>query len=434
MKSPLLSTLLLLAPFAMSDEIQMLDGKVYKNCTIEVETDASISFMVPVSKGIKDSMTVQKDQVKLVVRSTPDEKAFAKLEETYENAPGGDQLDWAEKGVKAYEGFAAKYPQSKLKSDVEKKLEALKAIVQKEKDRIAQEEAEKKAAEPTPEELMKGRYDIEANKLLESMTSKAKQANAIGAMQAYDSLRKNYPASQAYVEGTDMVSKLLPQLGTNLDKMLASAKAKKEAEEKKQEEERKLERKLLSQMTPEQKEELKKRQEEKRNAAKAKREQYRDFVTKLREKKVRWFNPDPNYVDSLEDLKRTLEEDLRDIKQELADRQAGNSEAGLATPAFKKAWELVDAGKFEEAREELSVIRSSRVKQEYWSELQTKIMDGIAAAKEAERTKRQQEYAKRMAERKKNQELRRQKYSVKDIDGSKKEEKQEKGKAEEAKK
>lgn len=423
MKFRLLSTLLLLTPFAMSDEIQMLDGKVYKNCSIEQESATSISFMVNISKGIKDAVTVQKDKVKLVIRSTPDEKAFAKLAETYGTPSSSDnKLTWANEGIKACEGLLAKYPKTKLKPDVDKLTEGLKAIAKEEMDRLAKEEAERKAAEPTPEELMKGRYDIEANKLLEAMKSKAKQANAVGAMQAYDSLNKNYKFSQAFVEGTDLAEKLLPQLNTNLDKMIVAAKAKDEEENKKQEQERKEERKLLSKMTEEQKAEVKARNEARREAQKAKREQYREFQNKLREKKMRWFNPDAGFVDSLEDLKKVVEDDLRDVKQELADRKAGQTESGKATPAFKKAWELVDAGKFEEAREEVSIIRSCRVKPEYWNELQTKITDGIAAAKEAERVKRQEEYAKRIADRKKTQELRRQKYSIKDL-GDKKEDK-----------
>ncbi|MEG0143340.1 MAG: hypothetical protein RR808_01930 [Akkermansia sp.] len=422
MKFPLLSTLLLTLPLAMADEIQMQDGKIYKHCTIESETATDVSFMVEISKGIKDSLKVPKAQVKAILKSTPDELACDKIVQKYSKGELGESpaAEVVNKGIKDCEEFVAKFAKSKKLAEVEGIAGELKSIKKTMDDATASKIAEEKANEPTPEELMKGRYDIEANKLLSAMKGKAKSGNAIGAMQSYEALKEGYRASQAYLEGTNMAMKLLPQLTTNLGVMIKTAETKQAAEEKAQETARLQERKLMDKMTEEQKSVIKQRAQDKRNLEREKRDKYRQFRTKLNEKKIRWFSPDPNFIESLQDLQRVAESDLDEVKQEL-NPEADDSEKGRATAAFKKAWELVGDNKFEEAKDELSIIRGSRVPKEYWSELDAKITAGIIAAKEAEREKRKQEYAKRLEERKKQQDLRRNKSkaSLKDLKAEK---------------
>ena len=61
MNKSLILVLTAFVPLAAADEVKLKDGTVYKNCTVEVETPESVSLLVPVSGGIKDSVTVKRD-------------------------------------------------------------------------------------------------------------------------------------------------------------------------------------------------------------------------------------------------------------------------------------------------------------------------------------------------------------------------------------
>ncbi|MFR7733603.1 MAG: hypothetical protein ACLU7D_09700 [Collinsella sp.] len=60
MNKSLLLVLSALVPLSVADEVKLKDGTVYKDCTVEVETPESISVMVVVSGGIKESKTIKR--------------------------------------------------------------------------------------------------------------------------------------------------------------------------------------------------------------------------------------------------------------------------------------------------------------------------------------------------------------------------------------
>ena len=83
MNKSLILVLTAFVPLAAADEVKLKDGTVYKNCTVEVETPESVSLMVPVSGGIKDSVTVKRDLIESIRKATPDELEAARIGKMY---------------------------------------------------------------------------------------------------------------------------------------------------------------------------------------------------------------------------------------------------------------------------------------------------------------------------------------------------------------
>lgn len=83
MNKSLLLALSALVPFSMADEVKLKDGTVYKDCTVEVETPESISVMVVVSGGIKESKTIKRELIETITKASPAELAAAKIDKNY---------------------------------------------------------------------------------------------------------------------------------------------------------------------------------------------------------------------------------------------------------------------------------------------------------------------------------------------------------------
>ena len=83
MNKSLILVLTAFVPLAAADEVKLKDGTVYKNCTVEVETPESVSLLVPVSGGIKDSVTVKRDLIESIRKATPDELEAARIGKMY---------------------------------------------------------------------------------------------------------------------------------------------------------------------------------------------------------------------------------------------------------------------------------------------------------------------------------------------------------------
>lgn len=399
MKRFVLPTLLLATPLAFADEIHMVDGTVYKDCTIELETPQEVSFVVPVSKSIKDSKTVARDQIKEIIKSTPDEQEFSKLARRYEQLEVLSLEDLKE-AKEILDKFVEKYPKSKKLTEAQALQGKLGDELKKNEEAAAKAAAEAKANEPTEEEMRRFRYDIEAGRLLDQMKACVKAQDAVGAMQVFDTLKQKYPGSQSFVEAYPVAGQIAKQMKVSLNKMIKEAEARKEAEEKK---ENQADSKSKN-MTAEQKTAYTKKKMEKRAKEAEVRKKYSEFVAKLREKRIRWFKPTPGYVPALEELLRVATTDAETLEARLEEVMP---DAGKATDAFKKAWEHVDAKKYAEASEQLSTIRATRADKEYYEALDDAITAGKQQEREAARAAREEEAKKRIEERRKKLDERR---------------------------
>lgn len=403
MKRFVLPTLLLATPLVFADEIHMVDGTVYKDCTIELETPKEVSFVVPISKTIKDTKTVARDQVKEIIKSTPDELELSKLERRYDQ-PDSLTPDVVKEGKEALDKFVEKYPKSKKLEEAKALQSKLGDILKKNEEAAAKAAAEAKANEPTEEEMLRFRYDIEANRLLDSMKAHVKAQDPYAAMQVFDNLKQKYAGSKAFVEAYPVAAQIAKQMKVNLAKMIKEGEARKDAEDKK---ERAQDAKART-LTTEQKEAYQKKRSLKRAKDAENKKKYMEFATKLREKRIRWFKPVPTYLPSLEDLLRVATADADSLGMDLAETMP---EAGKATDAFKAAWENVDNKQFTEASEQLSIIRSTRVDKEYIEALEDVIVAGKQKERDDARAAREAEAKKRLEERRKQIEERRKKSS-----------------------
>ena len=75
MNKSLLLVLSALVPLSVADEVKLKDGTVYKDCTVEVETPESISVMVVVSGGIKESKTIKRELIETITTASSSSKA-----------------------------------------------------------------------------------------------------------------------------------------------------------------------------------------------------------------------------------------------------------------------------------------------------------------------------------------------------------------------
>ncbi len=399
MKHLILPTLLAVAPLVLADEIHMLDGTVYKNCTIEVETDQKVTFIVPITKSIKDSKTVNRDQILKIVKSTPDEVEFNKLANKYDEKALADMsLDDLKTGKEKIEKLLKTYPKSNKKADIEKLQAKVADQLKKQEDAAAKAAAEAEANKPTEEEMRRFRYDIEADDLLNKMNSYVKANDPFMAMRTFDTLKKNYSGSKAYANAYPLAQKLTTQLKAHLTKRLEIAKKKEKDKEEKN-------RLALSQARKikdaEQREAYEKKRRNEAAQEQQLRTQYREATQKLREKQIRWFEP-IDYVPALEDLLQVATTDAETLSNPIA------QDAGKATEAFKKAWALIDEKKYDEASNELSIIRSVRMDKAYFEELSNAIVEGKQKEREERAKEREKEREKRAIERLKQREARRQ--------------------------
>ncbi len=401
MKRFVLPTLLFATPLVFADEIHMVDGTVYKDCTIDFETPKEVSFVVPISKSIKDTKTVARDQIKEIIKSTPDEVEIAKLERRYDDIASMTPEELKE-GKEALDKFVEKYPKSKKLAIAQALQTKLGDTVKKNDEETAKAAAEAKANEPSEEEMKRFRFDIEANRLLDTMKAHVKAQDPYSAMQVFDTLKQKYSGSKAFVEAYPVAGQIAKQVQANLTKMIKDAEDRKSADDKKEREQDSKARSL----TTEQKEAYQKKKSIKRAKDAENRKKYQEFSSKLREKRIRWYKPVPGYLPALEDLQRVAASDAEVLAVKLEDAM---SEAGKATDAFKAAWENVDAKKFTEASEQLAIIRGTRVDKEYIEELDEVIVAGKQKERDDARAAREEEAKKRIEERRKQIDERRKK-------------------------
>ncbi len=408
MKRSLILAMAMVTPCIFADEVKMKDGTVYKDCTIDSETDTEYHLLVPVSKSIKDSVTVLKENVESVVKSTLEELAIEKLNKKYKDI---DTLDskGLEEALKDLEKTVAATPKEGKTAEIYKTAFALQKKVKAKLDAIG--DKEKAAAEAKEAELAKvnvrNKYDFEANRLLERMKKLNVDGKQVFMMEIYDRLRDEYPGTEAVAQGYVMVKKVLPPLNDSLKKQIATLEKKLEKERTAIQTENDA-RRANGKLTPEQREALQEQSTKKMRAISDRetklRDEYRAIRDKLREKQYRWFNPPAGCLDAMKDLQRLADTEVKRIKQPMNEAEPY---AGEATKAMALAWELADAGKFDEAREQVQILKEARVPGEYYEELDGIVYEGqqdlrvkereeraAAAAKERERISEEQRLAR----------------------------------------
>jgi hypothetical protein len=224
-------SLLALASVAFATSL-LADTVVLKNGTkiegkITSETDTQITIESR-SGGIIDEQTVKKDEVQSVSKTAADEAAYAPLRGIKlgtNSLPTAVQYDTYLTPLRA---FVSKYPDSKYKAEIEK----LVADFEAEQKRVTDGEAKLDGKWMNKTEVQRERYQINGMVAFNYMKEQSARGDAVGAMNTFDLLKKQYPGSRGYIEAVDTAKRLLPALKQQADARLARLPAENADREK----------------------------------------------------------------------------------------------------------------------------------------------------------------------------------------------------------
>lgn len=399
MNKSLVLALTALIPLTAADEVKLKDGTVYKDCTVEVETPESVSILIPVSGGIKDSLAIKRELIDSIKKATPDELEAARINKTYAN-PEAMKAKELESSLTELAGIIKKNPQG-LAHDAAVKARARMLVLLEEKKLVDGAQAAQEAREEE-EVTVRNKYDHEAGKLLKKFKALAVRKPYL-AMAVYDRMRDDYPGSSALADAYPDAVRVAAQLKRRLDVMIAAKEKALETERlalSKEEESRR----GNARMTSEQRNILMKNFQKKQIAIRERENQltevHRVHRKKVRERGDRWFEPTAGSLDAMREVQQVAATDAERLKNQ-------NPEAGEGSAALEKAWNLCDEKKFDEAEKTLTDIRSARVPRDYYEELTETVRTGLQEQRARERAERAEAARKAREERdKKRQEER----------------------------
>ena len=364
MNKSLILVLTAFVPLAAADEVKLKDGTVYKNCTVEVETPESVNLLVPVSGGIKDSVTVKRDLIESIRKATPDELEAARIGKMYakpETMNAGD----LEKALADLDKTIKKNPQG-LAHDAAVKARA-KVVVLLEEKKLTEEAQAAQNAREEVEVTVRTKYDHEANKLL-------KRFKALAVRNPYQALADAYPDA----------ARIAGQLNRKLEVMIAAKEKSLEKERealRKEEEKRRGNPKLTKEQRQVLMDAFQKRQTAIRERENQLTEVYRALRKKVKERGDRWFEPTAGSLEAMRDLKLVAATDAERLKKQ-------DPENGAGSAALEKAWNLCDEKKFDDAMEVLTELRTAQVPREYYEELTETVRVGLREQRARERAER----------------------------------------------
>jgi hypothetical protein len=184
---------------------------------------------VPKSGAVVEGVAIQQDDSQLVVRPyvgdggtitflrtdladvLPDPhetadflalRAEAAVETAWSSAPFTELL---ERKIPAFE---SKYPSTKFRQELTKIIDGLKA----DQLRLANGSVKIAGVWLDHDQLNLAKYQVSAAMLQEAMASAEARGDWTSALNAFQNLRINFPASRAYVGGIDIANRVLPQL------------------------------------------------------------------------------------------------------------------------------------------------------------------------------------------------------------------------------
>ena len=316
MNKSLLLALSALVPFSMADEVKLKDGTVYKDCTVEVETPESISVMVVVSGGIKESKTIKRELIETITKASPAELAAAKIDKNYAKPEimSAKELEAAQKELDA---VIKKNPQGEV-HDAAVKARATIVVLLEEKKLVEEAKAVQEAKEAA-EVTVRTKYDHEAGKLLKRFKALNTARKPYQAMAVYDRLRQNYPGSAALAEAYPDAVRISAQVNRTLDVMIAAKEKSLEKERQmlsREEEKRRANAKLTQEQRSALLDAFQKKQVALRERENQLTEVHRAHRKKVRERGDRWFEPTAGSLEAMRDIKLVASTDAERLKNQ----------------------------------------------------------------------------------------------------------------------
>ena len=183
------------------------------------ETATELTVLVQVSAGITDERVIGKTEIAKVDRIAADETAFRAI---MDFQPGKASFQPAQYDAMAgaLQGFIAQYPESPHVQEVQAALTALQA----EKKRVDAGEMKFEGLWLSRAEAKKQRTQIGGSLAFAAMKSANASADAIGALNSFAYLEKNFPGAKVMPEAVPLAQQILVALKPAAERALSNYK------------------------------------------------------------------------------------------------------------------------------------------------------------------------------------------------------------------
>ena len=349
-------SIFLASPHVYADTIKLKDGTTLEGKILE-ESPTTIKIEYNVTKGIKDTKSINRSEITEIDKESADEIAFNALKSLL---PTDDLLSVDDYnkiiGDKPAKFFAL-YPSSKLKDSVQKIVDEL------EKEKTVAESGGIKLNGKwiTGDEAAKDPYNHQAHILAVKIIKATKGNNYSLALDHFDELQMNYANSLAYSETIPLIKEALPKYDVTLNREEKSYEARIK--------ERKDQYKSME-------DEDKKRTEAAFQAGLKKFQLRRKEAKEL--KKI-WLPVNKWDLGSILDARRTIVKEID--KLESLNLVLIKSTANALSNAFKA---FAD-GELETAKSQLEIAQNNGVRGETINKLRDNLRDSLKADAEAKR-------------------------------------------------
>ena len=214
---PFLASFALMAA-AWADTVTLKNGEKIEG-KVTAETDAELTIEI-VSGGVVDERKVAKADVAKVDKMSADEIAWGPLQNLKlgENSLPAEQYDLI---IAPLKDFTTKYPDSKHRSEAEQILGDFDG----EKARVSGGEVKLGGKWMTKEEVERERYQISATIALNYMKSQAARGDAVGAMNTFEIIQKQFEGARAYLEAVGLARQVTASLKAAATQRLAALPA-----------------------------------------------------------------------------------------------------------------------------------------------------------------------------------------------------------------
>jgi len=211
---------------ALGDTVTLKDGERIEG-RIASETANDLTLEIQVSAGITDQRVVKKADVEKIDRIAPDETAYRAVMHLL---PGKSSLTPVqyEAVMKALRGFTTQYPESQHVAAVQRAILAFET----DKKRVDAGEVKLEGTWLSKQEAQKQRIHIGGIQAFNAMKSANAAGDAIGALNAFAVLEKNFSGTKVMPEAIPLARQILAALKPTAERALENTKVSKIEREK----------------------------------------------------------------------------------------------------------------------------------------------------------------------------------------------------------
>jgi hypothetical protein len=370
MKTPL--TLLLLAGTLTcplkADTIELKSGVKYQGSIISEDAE---SYLVKIryTATISDERRIPKKDIRNIIKAPKDSADFKKIQ-SFLPTPNKTTKEVYSERIAFCTNFLKKYPKSTHRKEVEKIIETLN----KENTIVSQGGIKLNGDLIEASKAKTRAYDIDALILTDQIKKSAKAGRFTSALRTWEQLKKDFPHSEAYKASLVWIPKILKAHQSQLKRELSTLDSRLAKREKVlkslDEKDRRATKKILKQ----------------------KQIRYEALVKKEKEQlKTQWISIDP--FD-----KKSLDSSLRNTQSALNNLTHSNSgNITLANADFQSAWNALDQGDLDLAKQHLQKLKQLRIPEKYIQPIDNEINEKKAAL-EAEKKAAEEAEAKKAEE------------------------------------